>query len=108
LDAIRGKEILHYVARETIEEIQLIPDRTGYDRTDYFIKFSDGPRDMNGVSISIDQVEALDPDTVASIVTIVYINRFGGRHPDRVIVVIVKKIEGNLKIFKCIDTFPEA
>ncbi len=108
MDEIKGKDICRYVAQETLEGINMIPDRSGYDRTDYFLKLSYGPSDMKGVSILINQVETISHNTFASIVTIVYVDRFGHRFPDGVIVVILKSIEGNLKIFKCIDAYPEA
>lgn len=97
-----------YVARETVEKVKKRPQNPGYDRTDYFLKLSDTPVDMNGVSILVAPVETLGPDTLATVVTIVHVDKDGHHFPDGVIVVVLKKIEGKLKIFKCIDTYPEA
>ncbi|GAB6039170.1 hypothetical protein JCM15519_37290 [Fundidesulfovibrio butyratiphilus] len=64
--------------------------------------------DMNGVSILVAPVETLGPDTLATVVTIVHVDKVGHRYPDGVIVVVLKKIKGKLRIFKCIDAYPEA
>jgi len=108
MNAKNGKDICHYVSQETLEEIKIVPGRPGFDGTDYFLKLSDTPVDMNGVSIVVSPVETLGPDTLVAVVTIVYIDKFGHRFPDGVIVVVLKNIEGKLKIFKCIDAYPEA
>ncbi|MGD9662816.1 MAG: hypothetical protein AB7U63_16265 [Porticoccaceae bacterium] len=108
LDALNNNDIYNYIAHDTIEEIKKISVIPGYDRIDYFIKLSNFPSNMNGVSILVNPVKSIGPDTLVTIVTIVYIDKFGHHFPDGVIVVIVKKIEGKLKIFKCIDTYPEA
>lgn len=91
-----------------MEEVKLIPDRPVFDRRDYFIKLSNPPRNMKGASISVDHVETLGHDTLVSLVTIVYVNEFGHRFPDGVIVVVLKIIKGEMKIFRCIDSYPEA
>ena len=108
MNAKKGKDICRYVSQETSEEIKIIPDRPGFDGTDYFLKLSDTPVDMNGVSVLVNPVESIGPDTLVAKVTIVYIDKFGHRFPDGIIVVVLKKIEGKLKIFKCIDAYPEA
>lgn len=100
--------IYTYVARETVEEIKKISDMPGHDRTDYFIKLSNTPSDMNGVSILVHQVETIGPDTLVATVTIVHTAKDGYRFPDGVVIVILKQTDGHLKIFKCIDAYPEA
>lgn len=102
------RNIYLYVARETVEELKKRPSGSGYDGTDYFLKINDTPTDMNGVSILVNKTEALGPDTFVSTVTIVYVDKFGHRLPDGLIVVVLKKIQGKLKIFKCSDSYPEA
>lgn len=108
MNAKKDKEICRYVSQETLDGIRIIPERPGFDGRDYFLKLSDTPVDMNGVSIVVSPVETLGPDTLVAVVTIVYIDKFGHRFPDGVIVVVLKNIEGKLKIFKCIDAYPEA
>lgn len=108
IDVANSKDVYKYIAKETLEEIKIIPDRPGRDRTDYFLKLSSGPVDMNGVSILVNQVETLGTDTLVAAVTIVHIDKAGHRFPDGLIVVILKVIEGEFKIFKCIDVYPEA
>jgi len=92
----------------TVEELKKRPSGSGHDGTDYFIKLSDTPVNMNGVSILVNQVEDIIPNTLVASVTIVHIDESGHRFPDGVIVVVLKKIKGELKIFKCIDSYPEA
>jgi len=104
----KKEDLYHYIEQETLEGIKIIPDRSGYDRTDYFLKLSDAPRNMSGVSIVINPVESIGPDTLVAIVTIVSVDKSKHNFPDTVIVVVLKKIKGKLKIFKCIDTYPEA
>lgn len=99
--------IYDYVARETVAEIKKRPENPGCDRTDYFIKLSDTPGDMNGVNILVNQVETIGPDTLVTTVNIVSVDKTRHSFPDRVVVVL-KKIEGKFKIFKCIDSYPEA
>lgn len=109
VDATRtGSDIYRYVAHETVEGIKIIPGRPGYDGTDYFIKLSDTPVDMKGVSILVNQVETIGHDTFVATVVIVHIDETGHRFPDGVVVVVLKRIKGELKIFKCIDSYPEA
>lgn len=100
--------IYTYVTRDTVEKIKKIPKLPGFDGTDYFLKLSDPPLDMKGVTILVDPVETIGSDTLASIVTIVYIDEDGHRYPDGIIIVVLKIIDGKLKIFKCIDAYPEA
>ncbi|GAB6037606.1 hypothetical protein JCM15519_21650 [Fundidesulfovibrio butyratiphilus] len=102
------RDIYLYVARDTVEELKKRPVNSGCDRTDYFIKLDDTPVDMKGVRILVDQVEDIGPDTLVATVTIVQVDKVGHRFPDGVIIVVLKKIKGELKIFKCIDAYPEA
>lgn len=106
--ALGGDHIYRYVERETVEEIKIKPERPGYDGTDYFIKLSDTPPDMKGVSIVVSSVENISADTIVALVTIVTVSEDGHRFPDGVVVVVMKHAEGALKILKCIDIYPEA
>jgi len=106
--ALGGSHIYRYVKRETVEEIKIKPERPGYDGTDYFIKLSDTPPDMKGVSIIVNSVEHISADTIVAFVTIVTVSEDGHRFPDGVVVVTMKRTKGSLKIAKCIDVYPEA
>lgn len=105
--AIHDAAIYQYVARETVEQVKSISYELGTDRRDYFLKSGNPPLSMEGVTIYVGQVTNMGVGTYVAPVTIV--SSLSDKHTrEDTVVVILKKIDGMLKIVRCVDIYPEA
>ena len=105
--AIRSDEIYTYVEKNTVDAVREISYLYGTDRRDYFLRLSNGPLSMDGVSFTVKSSSELGYRTFILLVTIIE-KKHGQTVKNDPVVVVVRKTDGQLKIVKCIDTYPEA
>ena len=104
LKVFHGEEIYKYVEKKSVEKIKALNNQYATGRLDYFLKQSDTMSSMSGVTISVGEVTQMDTRTFVAPVTIS--ESLHGRTTR--VVVILRKIDGALKIIKCVDILPEA
>ncbi len=105
--ALNDNGIYRYVKRETVEEVKKLPQTYGYDRRDYFLKIFDMPLGMEGTDISVGKVTDMGMDTF--VVPVIIATTFDNESSIKdYIIVFIQKIDGNFKIVKCMDPYPEA
>lgn len=104
-DALNHKDILRYVAQDTIDKIKKMSLGTPPYDYDYFLKTSNPPQNMSGVDIFISQVEPLGTNSFAAIVEFNIKHR---EHQLEKIIIILEKSNNNIRIIKCLDIYPEA
>ena len=107
--AFDGDEIYKYVEKETVEKIksEFYRECSACDQLDYVTKRYASPLSMSGVTISVGKVTQMDTKTFVAPVTIIETSSSGYIGYIHVVVVLREK-DGALKIFKCIDIYPEA
>lgn len=105
--AMHDVGIYQYVAPEIVEYAKSTTGQYGTDRRDYFLKLGDPPLSMEGVTIDVGKVTDMGAGTFVAPVIIVstFPDKYQLHNP---VVVILKKIDGALKIIKCVDSYPEA
>lgn len=105
MDPLKNKNIYTFVERSTVCELKKARVGTpGFDR-DYFLKTTNPPRNMSGVSILVNQAECVGTDLIVVVVEFKVQQR---KFDLNKVVVVLKKTKFNTKIVKCIDVLPEA
>jgi hypothetical protein len=101
--ALDDERIYDYVTHDTVERAKNGDSR---DQRDYFLKMYDFPLNMSNVDIVVGDVTDMSGDTTVAPVTITS-DLFRYRTVNH-IVVVLKKINNDIKITHCIDTYPES
>ncbi|GAB6037673.1 hypothetical protein JCM15519_22320 [Fundidesulfovibrio butyratiphilus] len=105
MDPLKNKNIYTFVERNTVYELNKVRVGTpGFER-DYFLKTTNPPQNMSGVSIFVNQLECIGTDIVVAVVEFKIQHR---KFDLNKVIVVLKKTKFNTKIVKCIDVLPEA